>query len=369
MLLHAPSAGEWRQAEPVVRRLRASHPSWQYACTYTSPSAEAVVSELLPDVHGFLPWDTPDRVGGLLDYLRPTVLTVIKLDLWPELAFQAHARGIPIGLIAATVRPGSGRLRWPARSILGRAYRLVDRAIAVGSEDAARLAALGVPPERVTEGGDPRYDGVAARIAGLHGQASPMLLVAGSTWPEDEEVLLAAYASVRASHPQVRLLLAPHRPHRAGFVRIATMAARTGLPSPIPWSETSAGAPLTVLEQIGPLALLYGQGALAYVGGGFGRAGLHSVLEPAAWGMPVMVGPRWRESRDAVALHEAGALVPLEGRDPAAVLARCWSDLLDEGRRVQAGAAALAVVQAGAGAAAHAAELVLRLVETARGRE
>ena len=370
LLVHAPSAGEWRQAEAVVRSLRAIRPSWQYAFTYTSPSAEAVAAELHPDVHGFLPWDTPGETGQLLDVLRPTILAIVKLDLWPELAFQAHARGIPIALIAATVRPNSSRLRWPAHSILRRAYGLVDRALAVSPEDAARLASLGVPPDRISEGGDPRYDAVAARIAGMRSEVSAERMVAGSTWPPDDEVLLAAFAKVRRTRAEARLLLAPHRPDPARIARIATMAGRHGLPAPRPWSEASSAEVLTVLEQVGPLGLLYGKGVLAYVGGGFGRAGLHSVLEPAAWGLPVLVGPRWTESRDAVALREAGALVPLDGRDPVEQLARCWLGWLDDiDRRREAGTAALGVVRAGAGAAARAADLLLRLVETKRGRE
>ena len=103
-------------------------------------------------------------------------------------------------------------------------------------------------------------------------------------------------------------------------------------------SAATAPAPLILVDRVGVLATLYGAGTMAYVGGGFGRAGLHSVLEPAAWGLPVAFGPRWRESRDAALLLEAGAAEALDGRRSAAgeELYRIWSGWIEDeadGRR------------------------------------
>ena len=371
VLVHAASAGELRQAEPVVRRLRSARPSWQLAITCFSPSGIPVAAELPADVHGLLPWDRPEEVRRLLSALQPSVVAVSKLDLWPELACQTHGQGVPLALIAATVRPSSGRLRWPARPVLASAYALIDRAAAVSQDDAERLTRLGVRPDRITVEGDPRYDSVLERVP-APGSAAPAepRLVAGSTWGPDDEVLLGAFAEVRARQPEARLLIAPHEPTPDALARLSGRARRIGLPSPVPWgSPESAGAPLAVLETIGGLAPLYGIGQLAYVGGGFGRRGLHSVLEPAALGVPVIVGPRWRESRDAIALRSAGALVALEGREPRAALTRQWlAWLADPATRHLAGCAAREMVLSGAGAADRCAALVLRLVEAGQGR-
>ncbi len=371
VLLHAASAGELRQAEPVIRRLRAARPAWQLAVTCFSPSGVPVAAELPVEVHGMLPWDRPEGVRRLLSALKPSLVVVSKLDLWPEFACQVHRQGIPLALIAATVRPGSGRLRWPARPVLESAYALVDRAGAVSQDDAERLALLGVRPDRITVEGDPRYDGVLERLSGRGPvDAEEPRLVAGSTWSPDDTVLLAAFADVRARWPRARLLIAPHEPTRAGLTRLSELARRLALPPPVPWGgPETADAPLTVLQTVGGLAPLYRFGQLAYVGGGFGR-GLHSVLEPAALALPVIVGPRWRESRDATALHNAGALVPLEGQEPTALLTRQWLEWLGNATaRRRAGAAAREVVLAGCGAADRCAALLLGLVATEQGRE
>lgn len=368
-LIHAPSAGEWRHAESVVRSLRAFRPGLQFAFTYTSPSARPVAAELKPDVHGFLPWDRRRDVTGLLDQLRPAALIVTKLDLWPELALQAKARGIPIIIIAATVRPDSTRLNGPAKVVLRSAYEAVDLALAVGPEDAVRLAALGVNSARISLVGDPRYDSVLERISGLPDQPSPQMMVAGSTWRDDEEILLSAFPQVLLRHPKARLMLVPHRPGEDAIRRIRRMALRSGLDAPvvaaqsIDWNDLPQ---LSVVNEVGPLATLYGRAMLTYVGGGFGRKGLHSVLEPAAWGRTVIVGPNWRDSRDAEALKGVSALTPLPGKkaDAGIQLAWHWTWFLESEKwRTELALAAQRVVLNGSGAANFTAGFILELLQ------
>jgi 3-deoxy-D-manno-octulosonic-acid transferase len=121
---------------------------------------------------------------------------------------------------------------------------------------------------------------------------------------------------------------------------------------------------LLLVDRVGVLAALYGAGAMAYVGGGFGRAGLHSVLEPAAWSLPVAFGPRWEESRDAQLLLDAVAAVALGATEPAARdLGRCWREWLsDETRRAAQGRRARQVVESGLGAARRSADMLAELI-------
>lgn len=367
-LVHAPSAGEWRHAESVVRSLRGFRPDLQFAFTYTSPSARSVAAELNPEVHGFLPWDRRRDVSGLLDQLQPAALVVTKLDLWPELALQARARDIPIIIIAAAVRPNSTRLNGPAKVVLRTAYQSVDLALAVSPEDAVRLAALGVPSDHISLVGDPRYDTVLERIAGLPDQPTPQLLVAGSTWKEDEEVLLSAFPQVLLRHPYARLMLVPHRPGTDAVRRIQRLARRAGLdepavipPASIDWINPPQ---LSVINQTGQLVALYGRALLTYVGGGFGRRGLHSVLEPAAWGRTVLVGPHWRESRDAEALKGVSALTPIPKQKAGTQLAWHWMWLLESEKwRTDLARAARNVVESGSGAANITAGFILELLQ------
>lgn len=370
---HAPSVGEGLQAEPVLRRLRARHPDWQFAWTFFSPSAEQLAARIGADVADFLPYDSGAEMGPLLDALRPDALVFSKLDLWPGLATAAAARGTRVGLIAATVRPGSGRLRWPTRALLAPGYAAVARAAAVGEEDAARLVRLGVAPDRIAVVGDTRYDSVLERIADV-APADPLLahaaggpaLVAGSTWPPDEEAILRAFKLVRVAAPSARLILVPHEPSPAHLDGVVRRAARLGIPAPVLLSRAGGPVPFLLVDRIGVLAALYGAGALAYVGGGFGRAGLHSVLEPAAWGRPVLLGPRWGESRDARLLLAAGGAWAARRGGPAAAapdLAARWLGWLeDPDARRAAGEAALGLVRGGLGAAERTAALVERLV-------
>jgi 3-deoxy-D-manno-octulosonic-acid transferase len=183
-------------------------------------------------------------------------------------------------------------------------------------------------------------------------------------------VLLEAFAAVLGAHPEARLILVPHEPTAAHLAGVETLAARLGLGRPVRLSEGTEGAPFILVDRVGVLARLYGAGAMAYVGGGFGRAGLHSVLEPAAWARPVVFGPWWTSSREAGLLREAGAGLALPPRSHGAAgrLGAIWrSWLTNETARREAGERASLVVKAGLGAAERNAELVERLIGASPG--
>ena len=375
---HAPSVGEGLQAEAVMGALKARRPEWQLAYTHFSSSAEALARRVPAEIADYLPYDTPEAAEALLDALRPSALVFTKLDLWPELATRAAARGVKVVLIAATVRPGSGRLGWPARTFLAPGYAALSAAAAIDPADAERLNALGATPGVIAVDGDPRFDSVAAKVAAVRpddpllslGRGGPTL-VAGSTWEEDEGLLLDAFARVRSKHPGAQLILVPHEPTEAHLHKVDELARRSALPTPVRLSAGTGAASLLVIDRVGILAALYGAGSMAYVGGGFRRAGLHSVLEPAAWGLPVLMGPNWRESRDAVLLREAEGAAPLPPPggpgSPLEMLVETWSGWIEqEGARAQAGRRARAVVDQNLGASARCAELIVRTVESQR---
>jgi 3-deoxy-D-manno-octulosonic-acid transferase len=369
---HAASVGEGLQAESVLRHLRGLRPACQMIYTHFSPSAEALARRLDVDIADYLPYDLPETMDRLLASLEPDLLVFSKLDVWPELSTRAATTGAQVAMVAATVSPGSARLRWPARRLLEPGYQVIVAAAAISLEDGRRLARLGVPAERIQVLGDPRFDSVARRVSGVEpddpllrwGEGAPTM-VAGSTWARDEEILLGAFAHVRRSRPGARLILVPHEPTPAHLSALDRQAATVGLSPPARLSDAPGPVPLLVVDRIGVLATLYGSGTMAYVGGGFGTAGLHSVLEPAAWGIPVAFGPRWRDSRDAGLLIEAGAgtALPRAARSARAALQRVWERWIadDEGRRAQ-GQRARAVVDRGQGASARSAAMLAELI-------
>lgn len=364
---HAPSVGEGLQARAVLEAFRLRHPEWQFAYTYFSPSAEQFAASTGVDFIDCLPFDTVTSVEAILAALRPTLLVFTKLDIWPELATRAASRAVPTALVAGTVRPGSGRLGGMASAMLRPGYACLALAGAISDDDAARLIVLGTVPDRIRVTGDPRSDSVLSRVEAVSAHdpllrqlAGAPMLVAGSTWPEDEAVLLDAFAQVRAQRPDARLMLVPHEPTPAALSHIERAAGAAGLPFPVRLATADGSSPLVLVDRVGVLATLYGAGALAWVGGGFGRAGLHSVLEPAAWRLPVLFGPRWEQSRDATALVAARAAVSITGRE---TLARQWLAWLEDpadGR--EAGARAHGLVMRERGAAARSVALLEELL-------
>ena len=375
--MHAPSVGEGLQAKPVLETLRAAHPDWQLAYTFFSPSAERLAGNLPVDVTDYLPLDRPRDVAQALDALRPAALVFSKLDVWPELTLAAAGRGVRLGLISATVSPESSRLHWPARHWGRPAYAALDRIGAISTDDARRLELLGGRPETIAVTGDTRYDSVAeraerldrarepfARLAAAGRGAGAFTVVAGSTWPSDEAVVLAAFADFLAQVPQARLILAPHEPnpdHLAGIAQRVT-ALRLPRPARLSQLEHAEPGPVIVVDRVGVLADLYGLGDAAFVGGGYHGAGLHSVLEPAVFGVPVLFGPSWQMSRDAGVLLERGGAValPADGRNPLNAQWLVWHH--DPASRRAAGEAAKRMVEEGRGAAERTTALVEALV-------
>ncbi len=374
---HAASVGEGLQAQSVMAAFRRVRPESQVVYTHFSPSAEGFAQKVQADSADYLPYDLPGNADRLLQALEPDLLAFAKLDVWPELSTRAAARGTLVALVAGTVSPGSGRLRWPVRRLLEPGYRVISAAAAVSPEDAERLERLGVVAHRIRVLGDPRFDSVVERVSRV-GPDDPVLqlgegaptMVAGSTWPADEAVLLQAFRSIRQNHRDARLVLVPHEPTADHLAQVETRAKRWGLPHPVRLSALDSPVALVLVDRVGILAMLYGAGIMAFVGGGFGRAGLHSVLEPAAWGLPVSFGPYWRDSRDAGLLLEAGAAVALPHLRPAAAassLAAQWDRwIVDERTRQAQGQRGRGVVERGLGASERSAAMLAELISTRR---
>jgi len=327
--LHAASVGEAVTAEPVVARLRRTTPALQIILTHSSPAVERW-EQRLADHHDFVPLDEPAECRRALAALDPTLMAFSRGDLWPELVWQAAARGIPVSVFSATVRATSLRLRAPLRSLYAPVLDGVSWIGAASQADADRWMTLGAPRDRVTVTGDTRHDHVLERevrpdvAAPLRAWATPgTTLVAGSVEPSDDAVLVDAARRVLAERPDARLLLVPHDGSPAERDRL--LRAARSLPCGV-WQpgDPTPEAPVVVVEGRGVLFDLYPVGTATYVGGGFRRGGLHAVVEPAALGLPVIMGPRWRSSGDAVALVRAKAGMPLPRRRSAEALARWW---------------------------------------------
>jgi 3-deoxy-D-manno-octulosonic-acid transferase len=359
--LHAPSVGEALMAQAILGALRDRRPDVQAAFTFFSPSAERVARRVGADWSGWLPWDIGAHVAAALDALQPACVAFVRTEVWPVLGAAAAARGARVVLLNGVLAPGSSRTRPAARFLLGAAYRRLDAIGAVAVEDAGRFRLLGVEPARVTVTGDARFDQVWQRVSRLRPppvveairRAPGPWLVAGSTWPQDESRIVESLVQQRARGAPWRAVVAPHEPTAAHVAALERRLAAAGLHHARLPADDAPGLPdadVLVVDRTGVLADLYAAADAAYVGGGFGSAGLHSVAEPAAHGVPVLCGPRHGSAREAERLVRAGGGVTV--RDPA--------ELADALARWRAGAGRSAAAEA-AGAAAR------RFVEMARG--
>ena len=356
--IHAPSVGAALAAVPVVRRLRAARQRIPIVLTHTSPAPAQWPGGWGVDHADYLPLDTSRSMDVMLHSLAPPLLVLMRAAVWPELVAGALRRGIPVALASATVSPRSGRLRWPVRAALRPLYEGLAFAGAVTQADRERLRRLGVREAALQITGDPRHDQVLERIPdlrpveALHAWASSGdVLVAGSTDTRDAAVLLDAIAAVRRERPAARVLLCPHEPEARYVASVLALARRTGV-SAASWGgegeAPSGDVACLVLQRLGILTDLYAAGKVAYVGGGFGGRGVHAVGEPAAYAVPIIVGPHGL-SQDARALRDAGGVAVLPARNPALTLAAVWRSWLeDSAARIRAGLAARAALSTGA---------------------
>jgi 3-deoxy-D-manno-octulosonic-acid transferase len=246
---------------------------------------------------------------------------------------------------------------------------VLDLVGSIDAADADRLIALGVRPQSIVVTGDTRYDQVWERAQRVD-RASPPLaplvaprptLVAGSTWPADEAVLLPAFAIVRKQLRGARLVIAPHEPTEAHLEPIERWSASQQLRL-ARLAAATADHDVVLVDRVGVLGDLYALAHAAFVGGGFHAAGLHSVLEPAAFGAPVVFGPRFTGSRDAHLLIAAGGGQSAWDSASLAQVSVAW--LGDDGARQAAGTRARDVVRSGLGAAERSLQLVESLLRS-----
>lgn len=375
--LHGASAGELLGAIPALRALARERPH-ALLVTYFSLSGRAALERLDPAFASLAPLDIPEELDRVFGTLRPVLLVFAKLDVWPGMVAAARRAGVPVALVNGVVRDRSRRSRPLARLLFRPVYAGLDRVGAASPEDARRLRALGVREEALAVTGDAAFDlalaraddartpdGAGTELEGFLPARPPggARLVAGSTWPPDEEALLGA---LDGGGPGLRWqpVLAPHRPTGRRVREMLARCRETGRPA-VRFSElaraTASGAATPdvpghaaiVVDEVGRLAELYTTADAAYVGGGFGRDGLHNPLEPAAAGIPVVFGPRFGRG-DARALVSAGGALACRPEELAGLFA-AW---LDPAVREPIGGWARRAVEDGAGAGAATGSLL-----------
>lgn len=365
---HVSSVGELEQIRPVLERLSQKN-LYTFIVSYYSPSVPRLVKDWSFVAYAdYLPLDFYNETKALIQMIRPQILVLNRYDLWPNLLKCAREEKIPVALLNASTPPLGlwGWLSLWARTPMFREIFLwtyVDSVAAAAWEPYMQKNGLGL----VT--GNPRVDRALLRVeeAIRRGKTKNILarweheknrcIVAGSSWEKDEDVLLHSLLFLRnkTTYEKSKMILVPHEPTEQHMHMLEKKCQALGFSftkySRLSASEENFSTDLLLVDARGVLAEIYGEGAVAYVGGGFGKE-VHSIIEPLAHRLPVAFGPRHERSPEAktVAIMQ-GAFV-VRGQRDAQLLADWWQEIMDDGEKAHRAKEALRVflqVHRGAG--------------------
>ncbi|WP_165227214.1 3-deoxy-D-manno-octulosonic acid transferase [Aquisphaera insulae] len=311
---HAVSVGEVLLLRPLVREMERRRPGWEIVISTTTATGLAVARKTYPDLVTFYaPLDFSWATRRAVERVRPTVLALVELELWPNLIRAAKRSGAKVAIINARLSPRSFRGYRSLRLPLGRTLRRIDAVAAQDVDYARRFVDLGVPGDRVSVTGSVKYDGLEsdrnnARTRELRRELglspSDLIFVAGSTMEGEEEAALDAYRAARTQHSGLRLVVVPR--HAERFSEVARWLVQQGESvlrrSTGEVTGVDRGTPPVILiDTIGELGAVWGLADVAFVGGSLlpGRGG-QNMMEPAAYGASVMFGPHTTNFREPV---------------------------------------------------------------------
>jgi len=338
--LHAVSVGEVLAVSRLVAELDRALPGYRIVVSTTTRTGQSLArARFGPNRVFYCPLDLPWAVRAYLNALKPCLFVLAETEFWPNLLNGCFRRGIPVAVVNARISDRS----WPRYRRLRRFWRpllsQLSDVLAQSELDAERLKAIGCLPERVTVAGNLKFDVRGGDGTGatdlLKTQAEGLrLVVAGSTLDGEEEALLQAWPTVLAVEPDLLLVIAPRHPERFNDVAALLEKSRAAWVRRSSWPSHWAGAPrllapgqIVLLDTIGELASVYSLAAAAFVGGSLIPAGGHNPLEPAQFGVPIVMGPHYANFRaitDDLLAHNAIRIAAKE--DLAAALIELLRD-------------------------------------------
>jgi 3-deoxy-D-manno-octulosonic-acid transferase len=327
--VHAVSVGEVQAALPLIQSLQQRFPDYPLVITTTTPTGSSHVQQLLGDevIHVYAPYDMPHVVGQFLDHMAPALAIIMETEIWPNIFHQCHERGIPLVMANARMSERSARGYRRVRGFTRDTLGMPSMIAAQTQKDAERFIALGAAPDRVRVTGSVKID---ARIpASLHEQAEVLrrqwgtertVWIAASTHEGEEEKILDVYHSIAPDIPGLLLVIVPRHPER--FSRVAALCRKHGLKVQLrsEQADCDANTQVVIGDSMGELPLYYAASDLAFIGGSLIRHGGQNLLEAAALGKAVIVGPHMFnfeeitammvEAEAAVQVHSVGELTP-----------------------------------------------------------
>jgi 3-deoxy-D-manno-octulosonic-acid transferase len=342
--VHAVSVGEMIAARPLIESLREEFAGWRVIVSTTTLTGQRLAREHQPgryDAVCYFPFDWRFSVRRALDHLRPSLVIILETEVWPNFLRECRRRDIPTVIANGRISPRSFARYRRVRALIGHALRDLSLLVMQSKADAERARALGAINVRVC--GNLKYDVAmineaaqasdpAAAVAEeidrrFRLSASPHLIVAGSTAPGEEAMLIAALKTIRQQRglKGARLLVAPRHPER--FNEVAALIAQSGFlyarrsmmrvsaattqaaPVDSEANSEAAVADIILLDSIGELAAVYRFASVVFVGGSLVPRGGHNIIEPAQFAKPIIVGPHTENFRQVVSDFAAAAAV------------------------------------------------------------
>ncbi len=355
--MHCASLGEFEQGRPLLEELKANNPEQKIVLTFFSPSGYEVMKDYKgADFVFYLPMDSPENAKRFLDVVNPALVLWVKYEYWFYYLSVLKERNIPTLLVSGIFRKNHPFFKWYG-DIWRKMLQSFTHFFVQNNESKQLLETLGFK-ENITLNGDTRFDRVleiaenftpVAGIAEFCGDSQ--VIVAGSTWEEDEIELLH-FVNV---HKNVKFIIAPHEIDKVNIKDV-----KDEFPSSIFYSELENQQRATnndqhlpcnvlIIDNIGMLSRLYKYATVTYIGGGYGADGVHNVLEAAVYGKPVVFGPVYEKFDEAIGLVDAGGAISIDG-GPVKVETILNNLLHDEAQRKKMGEAAKKFVNDNAGA-------------------
>lgn len=369
--IHAVSVGEALVVAPLVQQLQNVLPRSAIYVSTTTPTGQAAALKTYGDrvTVFYSPFDLPGAVRRVLRHIRPRLLIIAETELWPNLIHQAHSRQVPVAIVNGRISDRA----WPRyrrfRALLAPFLGQLSAVQAQSSLDAKRFALLGAEHVRVRVSGNMKFDTLKqivpdGSLATLIRQSmgDGPVWICGSTMPGEEQAVGEAFRRLLDRFPDLRLIVAPRHPERFGEAEscLRALGFRTQRRTALDGSHPETCEAL-VLDTIGELAGLYAMSSVVFVGGTLSGTGGHNILEPAAAGVPVLVGPSMENFREIHTLFTSrGAVRTLSG---AHELEATVTQLLTQpGMATDQVQAALTLISENVGATNRNLEILLSLI-------
>lgn len=313
--MHCSSLGEFEQGRPVFEALKQKYPNYKFALSFFSPSGYEIRKDYKQaDLVFYLPFDTPKNAQKLAKIFQPKLWILVKYDYWYNHLFELNNIGTPIIVISAIFRKEQSYFKNKGKWLAKNLKTFINHFFVQDSNSKKLLTGLGI--EAITVAGDTRFDrvkNIAKNIVKVEEidefKSNNKLMVVGSSWKDDEDIWVNFINN--KLYDEWKVVIVPHEIDNDKIVALKdSISKKTILFSEIEIDE-ACDYDVLIVDSIGLLSRIYASADLAYVGGGFNKSGVHNTLEPAVFGVPVVIGTNYSKFNEVKMLVENEIVFPI----------------------------------------------------------